>query len=120
MIRTTRKVLRLVWTLLLIAYGPERSVRAPQGRGGESGDTAAQTERVLENISTILEAAGTSLERVIKTTVFLSDMNDFAAMNKVYGRYFEPGEQPARTTVEVARLPLDAAVEIEAVAALPR
>ena len=83
------------------------------------GGVAAQTERVLENISAILEAAGTRLERVIKTNVFLVDMNDFAAMNEVYGRFFQT-EQPARTTVAVARLPLDAVVEIEAVAVLAR
>lgn len=80
-------------------------------------DVAAQTERVLENISAILEAAGLGLERVVKTNVFLLDMRDFAAMNEVYGRFFQT-EPPARTTVAVARLPLDALVEIEAVAVI--
>ena len=80
-------------------------------------DVAAQTERVLENISAILAAAGLGLERVVKTNVFLLDMRDFAAMNEVYARFFRT-EQPARTTVAVARLPLDALVEIEAVAVL--
>ncbi len=79
------------------------------------GDVAAQTERVMQNLSAVLEAAGASLASVIKTTVFLSDMNDFAAMNEVYGRWF--GEHaPARSTVEVARLPRDARVEIECIA----
>ena len=82
-----------------------------------SGDVVAQTERVLQNLSAILEAAGTSLARVVKTTVFLKNMNDFAAMNDVYGRpeYFGAAP-PARSTVEVARLPRDVLVEIELVA----
>ncbi len=79
------------------------------------GDVAAQTERVMQNLSAVLEAAGASLASVIKTTVFLSDMNDFAAMNEVYGRWF--GEHaPARSTVQAARLPRDAKVEIECIA----
>jgi 2-iminobutanoate/2-iminopropanoate deaminase len=79
------------------------------------GDVAAQTERVMQNLSAVLEAAGASLQSVIKTVVFLSDMNDFAAMNEVYGRWF--GEHaPARSTVQVARLPRDARVEIECIA----
>ena len=81
-----------------------------------AGDVAAQTERVLRNLGAVLEAAGASLQTVVKTTVFLRDMGDFAAMNEVYGRFF--GEhRPARSTVQVARLPRDSAVEIEAVAA---
>ena len=80
-----------------------------------SGDIAAQTERALHNISGILEAAGSSIGQVIKTTVFLKDMNDFAAMNEVYGRYFT-ANPPARSTVEVARLPKDVLVEIEVIA----
>ncbi len=81
------------------------------------GDIAAQTERVLQNIRAILEAAGTSLAKVVKTTVFLADMNDFAAMNEVYARHFGD-HRPARSTVQAARLPRDVAVEIEAVAVL--
>lgn len=81
------------------------------------GDVRAQTERVLENISAVLEAAGSGLERVVKVNVFLADMDDFAAMNEVYGRFFGAAP-PARTTVAVARLPLGAIVEIEAVATL--
>jgi 2-iminobutanoate/2-iminopropanoate deaminase len=78
-------------------------------------DVAAQTERVLLNLAAILEHAGASLSTVVKTTVFLTDMNDFVAMNEVYGRHF--GEhRPARSTVEVCRLPKDVKVEIEAVA----
>jgi len=75
-----------------------------------------QTERVFENIRGILEAAGVNLHHVLKTTVFLKDMNDFAAMNEVYARYFTAAP-PARSTVEVSRLPKDALVEIEVIAA---
>ena len=80
-----------------------------------AGGIAEQTEQVLRNLSAVLEAAGTALERVVKTTVFLADMGDFAAMNEVYGRYFR-GDAPARATVQAARLPRDARVEIEAIA----
>jgi 2-iminobutanoate/2-iminopropanoate deaminase len=79
-------------------------------------DIRQQTERVLENIKGILEAAGVNLHHVLKTTVFLKDMNDFAAMNEVYARYFASAP-PARSTVQVARLPKDALVEIEVIAA---
>lgn len=79
------------------------------------GDIAAQTTRVLENLKGVLEAAGSSLDRVVKTTVYLKDMNDFSAMNEVYARYF-PNDPPARATVEVARLPKDARVEIDLIA----
>jgi len=78
-------------------------------------DIAAQTERVLQNLAAILEAAGSSLSRVLKTTVYLVDLNDFAAMNEVYARFFAECP-PARATVQVARLPRDVRVEIEAVA----
>jgi 2-iminobutanoate/2-iminopropanoate deaminase len=80
-----------------------------------AGDIRKQTERTLENIKGILEAAGSNLHHVLKTTVFLKDMNDFSAMNEVYGRYFKSAP-PARSTVQVARLPKDALVEIEVVA----
>jgi 2-iminobutanoate/2-iminopropanoate deaminase len=79
------------------------------------GDIARQTERVIENLKAILEAAGSELGKAVKTTVFLKDMNDFAAMNEVYGRYFKTSP-PARATVEVARLPRDVRVEIEVIA----
>jgi 2-iminobutanoate/2-iminopropanoate deaminase len=79
------------------------------------GDIAAQTERVLENLKAVLEAAGSSLGQVLKTTVFLKDLNEFRKMNEVYARYF-PENPPARTTVEAARLPLDILVEIDAIA----
>ena len=79
------------------------------------GDIRVQTERALENLKGILEAAGSSLGRVVKTTVFLKDMGEFAAMNEVYGRYF-PSDPPARATVEVARLPRDVRVEIDLIA----
>jgi len=81
------------------------------------GDVAAQTVRVLENLKGIVEAAGSSMQRVVKTTVFLADMNDFAAMNEVYGRYFVV-HPPARSTVEVARLPRNVRVEIDLIALL--
>ena len=77
----------------------------------------AQTERVMENLKGIVEAAGSTMHKVVKTTVFLKDMNDFAAMNEVYARYF-PAAPPARSTVEVSRLPKDVRVEIEVVALL--
>ena len=80
-----------------------------------AGGIADQTEQVLKNLSAVLEAAGTGLARVVKTTVFLADMNDFVAMNQVYGRFFGE-EPPARATVEAARLPRDARVEIDAIA----
>jgi 2-iminobutanoate/2-iminopropanoate deaminase len=82
-----------------------------------SGDIRQQTERVLENIKGILEAGGVNLHHVVKTTVFLKDLNDFAAMNEVYGKYFSSAP-PARSTVQVARLPKDALVEIEVIASL--
>lgn len=79
------------------------------------GDVAAQTERVFENLRAVLDAAGASLASVVKTTVFLADMNDFAAMNEVYARFFGD-HRPARSTVQAAALPKGAAVEIEAIA----
>jgi 2-iminobutanoate/2-iminopropanoate deaminase len=81
------------------------------------GDIKAQTRRVLENLKAILRAGGTDLDRVVKTTVFIKDMNEFAAMNEVYGEFFAK-DPPARSTVEVARLPKDVRVEIEAIAVL--
>lgn len=80
-----------------------------------AGGIAEQTEQVLKNLSAVLEAAGSTLERVVKTTVFLADMAEFAEMNEVYGRFFT-GQTPARATVAAAGLPRDARVEIEAVA----
>jgi 2-iminobutanoate/2-iminopropanoate deaminase len=79
------------------------------------GDIAVQTERVLENLKAVLEAAGSSFGQVLKTTVYLKDMSEFAQMNEVYGRYFTE-DPPARATVEVARLPRDVRVEIECIA----
>jgi 2-iminobutanoate/2-iminopropanoate deaminase len=84
-----------------------------------AGDTIeTQTRQVLNNLVAVLEAAGCTFADVVKATVFLSDMNNFAAMNAIYGEYFQTNP-PARSTVQVARLPLDAKVEIELVAALP-
>jgi 2-iminobutanoate/2-iminopropanoate deaminase len=79
------------------------------------GDIAAQTERVLENLKKVLAACGSSLDGVLKTTVFLADMGEFARMNEVYGRYFS-GNAPARSTVQAARLPRDVRVEIDCIA----
>jgi 2-iminobutanoate/2-iminopropanoate deaminase len=79
------------------------------------GDITKQTERVMENLKGIVEASGSSLNKVLKTTVFLSDMADFVAMNEVYGRYFTDAP-PARATVQVARLPRNVSVEIELIA----
>jgi 2-iminobutanoate/2-iminopropanoate deaminase len=76
------------------------------------GDVAQQTARVMENLKAIVEAAGSSLEKAVKATVYLKDMNDFAVMNEVYGRYFAK-IPPARSTVEVSRLPRDVLVEID-------
>jgi 2-iminobutanoate/2-iminopropanoate deaminase len=81
------------------------------------GDIRQQTERAMENLKAVVEAAGSNLHHVVKCTVFLKDMNDFAAMNEAYGKYF-PAAPPARSTVQVARLPKDALVEIEVIATL--
>jgi 2-iminobutanoate/2-iminopropanoate deaminase len=80
-------------------------------------DIKQQTERVMENIKGVLEAAGSNFHHVVKTTVYLKDLNDFAAMNEVYARYFTVAP-PARATVEVSRLPKDALLEIDVIAAL--
>ena len=101
------KVGDMLYTSGQIALRPDGSMN--------DGDVVAQTEQVLTNLMHVLEAAGGSLKNVIKTTVFLADMNDFAAMNDVYER-FMAGHRPARSTVEVARLPKDAKVEIECIA----
>jgi 2-iminobutanoate/2-iminopropanoate deaminase len=80
-----------------------------------AGDVSAQTDRVLKNLAAILQASGSSLEKVLRCTVFLKNMGEFAAMNEVYGRYFKQSP-PARSTVEVARLPKDVLVEIDVIA----
>lgn len=83
------------------------------------GDIKVQTQQVLKNIQEVLKAAGSSMNSVVKTTVFLKDLNDFAAMNEAYAEFFS-GSAPARSTVEVARLPRDMKVEIEVVAVVER
>lgn len=83
-----------------------------------AGGIAEQTARVFENIRNVLEAAGSSLEQAVKTTVYLKDMGEFAQMNEAYGRYF-PANPPARATIEAARLPRDVRVEIDCIAAAP-
>ncbi len=80
-----------------------------------SGDIRAQTKRVMENLKAVLAASGSSFDKVVKTTVFLRDLNDFGTMNEIYGEYFQESP-PARSTVQVAKLPREAAVEIEVVA----
>lgn len=84
--------------------------------GGD--DVAAQTGQVMKNLAAILTAGGVTFEQVVKTTVFLADMNDFAAMNAVYAQYFEEATAPARACVEVARLPKDVRVEIDCIAVI--
>jgi len=98
----------LVYTSGQIALDPRTGELAPD-------DIALQTERALANLAAVLERAGSSLACVLKTTVYLRDMGDFAAMNEVYGRWFGD-HKPARSTVQAARLPRDVAVEIEAIA----
>jgi 2-iminobutanoate/2-iminopropanoate deaminase len=98
----------LVFTSGQIAIDPTTQQVVP-------GDVTPQTDRVFKNIVAILQAAGTSLDKVVRTTVFLKNMSDFAAMNEVYGRYFA-ANPPARSTVEVARLPKDVLVEIDVIA----
>jgi 2-iminobutanoate/2-iminopropanoate deaminase len=98
----------LVFTAGQIALDPETMEVA-------ASDVAGQTEQVMKNLAAVLREAGAELASVVKTTVFLRDMNDFTAMNEVYGRHFGD-HKPARSTVQAARLPRDVAVEIEAVA----
>ncbi|NER37306.1 MAG: RidA family protein [Oscillatoria sp. SIO1A7] len=88
----------------------------PDGNIVCESDVAGQTKQAMENIKAILAAAGVGFADVVKTTVFLANMNDFAAMNEVYGQYFEQGNEPARAAVEVSRLPKDLLVEIECIA----
>jgi len=101
----------LLFTSGQIALDPATGALVP-------GDVAAQTERVLLNLQAVLEKGGSSLGSVLRTTVYLGDMADFAAMNAVYARFF-PGVPPARSTVAVAGLPKDARVEIDALARVP-
>ena len=84
----------------------------------ETGSIDAQTRRVLDNLAAVLVAGGTSLARVVKTTIYLTNLADFSAVNAVYGTYF-PSDPPARSTVQVSALPLGASIEIEAVAEVP-
>ena len=82
-----------------------------------TAEIVAQTEQVLKNLQAVLEAAGSGLDKIIKTTVFLANMDDFSTVNRIYGQFFD-SHQPARSAVQVARLPKDALIEIEAVACL--
>ena len=88
---------------------------APDTQEMVTGDIKAQAEQVMDNVGAILEASGSSFDQVVKTTIFLTDMGNFAAVNEVYGKYFKENP-PARATIAVAQLPRSAAVEIEAVA----
>jgi 2-iminobutanoate/2-iminopropanoate deaminase len=91
----------------------------PSGELVAPDDISGQTEQVMQNLKAILSEAGTQFSQVVKTTVFLADMNDFAAMNAVYAQYFDEANAPARAAVEVARLPKDVKVEIECIAIVP-
>ncbi len=99
-----------VYTSGVIPINPENGVIV-------EGDIKVQTDRVLKSLSALLESCGTGMDHVIKTTVFIKNMGDFAAMNEVYARYFTK-DCPARSCVEVARLPKDVLIEIEAIASL--
>ncbi|MEM9980528.1 MAG: RidA family protein [Cyanobacteria bacterium P01_D01_bin.2] len=90
----------------------------PDGTLVGTGDVAAQTKQCLDNLSAVLKAAGATLANVVKTSVFLKDMNDFGTMNGVYATYFDEATAPARACVEVARLPKDVLVEIECIAVI--
>ena len=103
---------QLVFVAGQIALDPETGAIVGEG------DVAAQTERAMTSLKAILEAAGATLQDVVKTTVFLKDMNDFAAMNAVYARYFDDATAPARACVEVARLPKDVLVEVDCIAVI--
>jgi 2-iminobutanoate/2-iminopropanoate deaminase len=107
----------LIVQLFLIYLALPQIALDPKTNAFLEGNVAQQTERVLENLKAILTRAGLTLSHVVKTTVFLKDMNDFAAMNEVYARYFTLSP-PARSTVQAARLPKDALVEIDAIASL--
>lgn len=98
-----------------IAYLSGQIPVDPESGEMVSGDIAVQTERVLRNLEALLTACGSSLDRVLKVTVYLRDMDEFAAMNDVYGRFF-PEEPPARAAIQAARLPKDARIEMEAIA----
>ena len=82
------------------------------------GDVETQTQQVMENLQAVLTAGGASFEQVVKTTIFLADMNDFAKVNGIYGQYFDPNTAPARICVEVSRLPKDVLVEIDCIAVI--
>jgi 2-iminobutanoate/2-iminopropanoate deaminase len=98
-----------------LLYTAGQVALVPGTKALAEGGITGQTRQVIENLKAVIEAAGSSLDRVVKTTVYLADMNDFAAMNAVYSTYFT-ANPPARTTIQVAKLPLEAIVEIEAVA----
>ena len=101
-------------SMLFVAGQIPLDPKSGQLVGGE--DVAAQTEQAISNLTAILKAGGATLENVVKTSVFLKDMNDFAAMNAVYAQHFGEASAPARACVEVARLPKDVRVEIECIA----
>lgn len=103
------KVGELVFTSGQIPLNPETSMMAET--------IEEQTKQALENVKAILEASGTSMQNVIKTTVFLKDLRDFEKMNEIYATYFE-GDKPARSAIEISKLPKDAKIEIEAIATL--
>jgi 2-iminobutanoate/2-iminopropanoate deaminase len=101
-----------------IVYTAGQVALDPQTGKLVDGGIDEQTHRVLDNLSAVLAAAGTTMQSVVKTTVFLSDMGNFAAMNAIYGTYFSPDMPPARSTVQVAALPLGGLIEIECIATI--
>jgi 2-iminobutanoate/2-iminopropanoate deaminase len=103
----------LIFTAGQVALDPATSLMVGPA------DVAQQTQRVMYNLQAVLLAAGATFQNVVKTTVFLADMNDFEAMNAIYATFFEDGHAPARSCVQAARLPKDALVEIECLAVLP-
>ncbi|MBL8017689.1 MAG: RidA family protein [Ignavibacteria bacterium] len=109
------QAISLGWDTQKMIYTSGQLAIDPSNGNFIDGDIKAQTTLVLENLQALLESAGSGLDKVIKTTVFLRDMNEFSEMNEIYGNFFG-GSKPARSTVEVARLPKDARVEIEAIA----
>ena len=110
-------LIRRRWCTADLAYLSGQIPLDPASNKVIEGGISAQTERVLENIKAVLEACGASLDSVLKTTVFLKDMEDFAPMNQIYGRYFAK-DPPARSTVQAAKLPRDVSVEIDVIAAI--
>ena len=106
-----------MWTVKARIFASGQIALDPQSGDLVEGDVGTQTKQVIENLKAVLESAGSSLAKVVKTTIYLKNMDDFARVNEVYGSYFAQS-LPARSTVEVARLPKDVFVEIDCIASL--